>query len=206
MKNPLLSQDQLADKEQDHRGCCCFPYRRKSKHRKSHDEITGGATLKRVCFIGDVGTGKTTMRHLLSDENDDVYTYEPTIGVDFTAFNIDTCRIHLWDVGGMPKISKICKPFIEQADVVILFILLNAERLEGSWIDHIKTTQMFNNKRKIYVSFTTNTGDTDDVHLKQLHLFKKISRNVNVDGVCIVNIEKNKRQSIHKIQDFIQVL
>lgn len=85
--------------------------------------------LFKLIFIGDAGTGKTTILHKLSNTK---YTSVPTIGVDYSSFyhnitKIDNKKIHdgnikcqVWDTAGQEKFAPIIRSYYSNIVAAIL--------------------------------------------------------------------------------------
>lgn len=103
--------------------------------------------LCRIVFVGPIKTGKTKLFLRLTN-NEETYSYLPTIGVDYQSINIKTItnkdiKLKIWDSSGDISFSNIVKYYLRGANFIFLFY-------DDGYIDNLfnMTELIMENKNK----------------------------------------------------------
>ena len=157
----------------------------------------------KICIIGDIGTGKSTMLDRLC--NNIFHTnYSCTIGVDFKIHNVylddynKNIKLQLWDTAGQEKFISIVRSYFRKmAGCIILYDVTNVESFRNieKWIDELKG-QCFK-MPVIYIVGNKTDGDIQITN-KMLNEFinnYKLNNNEKIYGLEIsvkdnINIEE----------------
>lgn len=91
----------------------------------------------KICFVGDSGVGKTSLRKVLCGEKFDVQE-PPTPGVIITDWQYQNFTLHCWDFGGDEKIQASHGLFFSEQCLYILVLDNRPERREQYWLKKIE--------------------------------------------------------------------
>jgi GTPase SAR1 family protein len=75
----------------------------------------------KVLFVGDRGTGKSTVLRALAGIPDTETTTKPTQGCHMVRCNINGKTVELWDVSGDSKYASFLPGYFWKADACIFF-------------------------------------------------------------------------------------
>lgn len=91
----------------------------------------------KICFVGDCGTGKSSVQQLLCggqfDENQ-----PPTQGIKIAQWQVDDFIAHCWDFGGDEKIQATHSLFFSEQSIYILVLDNRPQRDEERWLKKIE--------------------------------------------------------------------
>ena len=87
--------------------------RQKSKIKKTK----GG---NRVLFVGEDGTGKTTLMYRLKGGSQNSF-YVPTIGFNVETIGYPNHRYEVWDIGGQKLLRQQWTAYYPRTDVLLFF-------------------------------------------------------------------------------------
>lgn len=91
----------------------------------------------KICFVGDSGVGKTSLRKLLCGEVFD--PHQPvTPGISVVNWQLQKLLLHCWDFGGDPQIQPTHSLFFSAQALYVLVLDNRSQRHEEYWIKKIE--------------------------------------------------------------------
>lgn len=91
----------------------------------------------KICFVGDSGTGKSSIQKLLCGGRFDEKE-PPTEGIKFAQWQSENVTAHCWDFGGNEKIQATHSLFFSAQCVYILVLDNRLQRREAHWLKKIE--------------------------------------------------------------------
>ena len=91
----------------------------------------------KICFVGDSGTGKTSLKKLLCASEFDA-NEPPTQGINIVQWQSDNFSAHCWDFGGAEKLQAAHGLFFSEQCVYILVLDNRSQRREEHWLKKIE--------------------------------------------------------------------
>jgi len=100
----------------------------------------------KICLIGDVDVGKTSILHRLNHDSLDKFARYSTIGASFLALNTNikdkSITFHIWDTAGQERFKSLIPLYFKDTDIyIVVFDLNNRDTLDAVdniWIPMIK--------------------------------------------------------------------
>ena len=118
--------------------------------QESHEDSVDNSisvTRHKVIFVGDAGTGKTSIINRIID-NPFNETYEVSIGIDFMSKNIrfrgQNIKIQIWDSAGQEKYKGLIPSYVRNSSIVfIVYDINNRTSFENveNWISFVKNIE-----------------------------------------------------------------
>ena len=93
----------------------------------------------KICVFGDYNTGKTSFLNCLQDM-DYVRTYEPTIGVEYSAKIMELSddklvKVTFWDCAGQERFHSVTNNFFKDVTAGLLFFDVTDKQSYEKWLN-----------------------------------------------------------------------
>lgn len=91
----------------------------------------------KICFVGDSGVGKTSLRKLLCGEKFDPQP-QPTHGITVANWQLQNLTVHCWDFSGDPQVQATQSLFFTPQSLYVLVLDNRSQRNEEHWLKKIE--------------------------------------------------------------------
>ncbi len=130
MANPLKQPSPEIIKQGNSAIKACFEASTQQQQQHPVNEV-------KICFVGDCGTGKSSIQKLLCGGQFDERE-PPTQGIKIAQWQLDDFTAHCWDFGGDEKIQATHSLFFSEQCIYILVLDNRPQRNEERWLKKIE--------------------------------------------------------------------
>jgi len=159
--------------------------------QESHEDSVDNSisvTRHKVIFVGDAGTGKTSIINRIID-NPFNETYEVSIGIDFMSKNIrfrgQNIKIQIWDSAGQEKYKGLIPSYVRNSSIVfIVYDISNRTSFDNvanwiSFVQNIEKTTIILCGNKSDLNREVDKKDVEELCQKEGLLFFECSAKTN---------------------------